>query len=143
MVKHIWWRRGENLQRTIHTTTEIRDQRFNLDAWAFLADGTDTICKVLRATITEIVTVNGGNHHVAKRHVSNGLSQLKRFVGVGCDWTTMSHITERAATGANGPQNHKGGGTVVETFRKVRARGFFTDRVKAVLTHRRFDTLNA
>ncbi|MNT51429.1 hypothetical protein D3C72_1883940 [compost metagenome] len=143
MVEHIRWRGGENIQRAIHTTTEIRHQRFNLNVRAFLTDGGDAICKVLRTAVAEIVTVNGGNHHVTQCHVGNGLGQLQWLVGVRGDRATVCHVAERAATGANRAQNHEGGRTVVETFRKVRARRFFTDRVKAVLTHRRFDTLNA
>ncbi|MNP16945.1 hypothetical protein D3C76_1093620 [compost metagenome] len=143
MVKHVRWRGGKNVQCAIHTTTEIRHQRFNLDGRAFLADGANAISKVLSTAVAEIVTVNGGNHHITQCHVSNGLSQFLRFIGVRCDWATVCHIAEWAATGANGPEDHEGCRTVVKTFRKVRARRFFTDGVKAILTHRRFDTLNA
>lgn len=45
----------------------------------------------------------------------------------------MGNVTERTAAGADGTQNHKCRGTVIETFSKVRAGGLFTDRVKAIL----------
>jgi hypothetical protein len=54
----------------------------------------------------------------------------------------MSNVAERAAAGTDGTQNHKRRGAVIETFSKVRARGFFTDGVKAILAHRRFDPLD-
>ncbi len=54
----------------------------------------------------------------------------------------MGDVTERTAAGADGTQNHKCRGTVIETFSKVRAGGLFTDRVKAIFAHRRFDPLD-
>ena len=44
----------------------------------------------------------------------------------------MGNVTERTTAGADGTQNHKCRGTVIETFSKVRARGLFTDRVKTI-----------
>ena len=55
----------------------------------------------------------------------------------------VGHVAERAATGADSAEDHKGRGTVVETLGQVRARGFLTDGVQAVFTHRGFDALNA
>ena len=54
----------------------------------------------------------------------------------------MGNITEWATTGTDIPQNHKRGGTMVETFRQVRAACFFTDRVQIIFAQGLFNVIN-
>lgn len=98
---------------------------------------------MLSTAVAQIVAVNRGDHHVTQRHVGDGLRQLFRLVGVRRDRAAVGHVAERAATGTDGAEDHKGGGTVVETLGQIRARGFLTDGVQAVFTHGGFDALNA
>ena len=46
VVKDVWWRCGQDIQRAVHTTTEIRHQRLNLNVRAFLANGSNAVSKV-------------------------------------------------------------------------------------------------
>src|SRR5690606_21568935 len=121
--KDVWWRCGQDIQRAVHTTTEIRHQRLNLNVWAFLANGSNAVSKVLSTPITQVITVNGGNDHITQRHISNGLRQFLRFVCIRRHRAAMSNIAERATAGTDSTQNHKRRGAVVETLSKVRARG--------------------
>ena len=55
----------------------------------------------------------------------------------------MGNVTEWATAGTDCAEDHKGCGSVIETFSQVRAGSFFADRVQAILAHCRFDALDA
>ena len=80
---------------------------------------------MLRAAVAQIVPVHRGNHHIAQAHGGNGFGEVFRFVFVQLVGTTVSHVAERAAAGADVAHNHKGGGTVAETFADIGAACFF------------------
>ncbi len=65
VVKHVRWIIAEDLQGAIHSATEVRHQGFDADLRALGADRTDAIGEVLRTAVTQIVAVDGGDHHVA------------------------------------------------------------------------------
>src|SRR5471030_3482693 len=119
MVKDIRRRGGKNFQCAFHTATEIRYQRLDFNGRVLFADSGDTVGKVLSTAITQVITVHGGDHHVAQTHIGDGLCQFFRFVSVRCRRATVGDVAEWATAGTNRAEDHKGRGTVVETFGKV------------------------
>src|SRR5690606_6767977 len=142
MVENIRRVIAQDLQCVIHTATEVGYQSFDFDIRVFHPNLTDTVSKVLGTTITEIITVNRGDNHIAQLHVGNGLRKLYRLFGIRRQRTAVGHVAERTTTSTDSTQNHEGRSTVTETLCQVRARGFLTHRVEVVLAHRRFDLLN-
>src|SRR2546428_7886535 len=51
----------------------------------------------------------------------------------------MTHVAERAATGADVAHDHEGGGAFTKAFADVRAAGLFTYGVQLLLTQDLFD----
>ena len=82
--------------------------------------------------ITKIIPVNGSDDHIAKLHLRNGVSQIVRFTRVDRLWASVSHITERTATGADIAENHKCCCTLPKALTKVGAAGFFANGVQIV-----------
>ncbi len=140
VVEHIRRRLIQQLQRAFHTAlaAEVRSQDFDLYVRTETADLFDAAGEVFGTAITQIVAVYRCDDHITQLHVGDGFSQIQRFGRVRRLRATMRDIAETATACANLAQNHKGCGTVAETFMDVRAAGFFADGDQMVLAQLRF-----
>ena len=139
VVHHIWRAGIQDAQSTVKTCTEVRHQHFNGRSGRVLAHLADTFHKVGSATITQVVTIYGGNHHVGQLHGTNGLGQVGGLVLVQRIGTTVAHVTEWATTCALVAHDHEGCRALAKAFPNIGTGGFFTHREQLVLAQRFLD----
>lgn len=77
--------------------------------------------------ILEIVSIRTGDDDIAKLERSDGLRNAMRLIGGGRLGSAVRQVAECAATGAQFPENQKGGRTVREAFGTVGAGSFAAD----------------
>ena len=84
--------------------------------------------EVSGTAIAQVVPVHRGDDDIAQTHGGNGLGQVVGFGRVGRPGAAVRHVAERAAAGADIPEDHEGGGAVVEALPEIRAIGLLADR---------------
>src|SRR5690606_11745245 len=107
------------VERDISPAPKIRHE--NLDAYARIqaAGLRDTLRKMISASITQIVAVDRGHHHVSQSHFLNGCGQLERLVrhqGIGA---AVRDIAERATTCADIAHYHERRRAGAEAFAEI------------------------
>ena len=80
-----------------------------------------------RATVPQVIPVHRSDHDVFQVHVLTVCASCSGFVRIRGQWPAVGHVTERAAAGADFPQDHEGGRALGETFVDVRTAGFLAD----------------
>ncbi|EME04866.1 hypothetical protein BS732_4450 [Bacillus subtilis MB73/2] len=143
VVENVWWSSSQDVQSSVHSTSEVWNQSFDLDLWRLFSDSSDTVSEVLSTTVSQVVSVNRSDNNVSQSHVSDSLSQLNWFVSVWSNWSTVSNVTEWTSSSTDSTQDHESSSTVVETFSQVWTTSFFTNRVQTVLSHSSLDTLDS
>ena len=64
VIKDVWQVCTQKIERFSATSAKIRSENFNLESRASGPQRTDTLCKMLRSAIAQIVTVHRGYYHV-------------------------------------------------------------------------------
>ena len=131
-----------DFKRNIHAPTVVRNKCFEQHARRQFADFANAVGKVLGTTVTQVIAVYRGDHHVLQAQISDGNRQAFRLIGVQWLRSAVAHVTERATTGADVTHDHEGRGTAREAFAQVRAGGFFAHAVQLVLTQQGLDTVD-
>ena len=94
----------------------------------------NAVGKMLGATITQIITVDRGDHHILQAHISNRGRQVDWLFGIQRIRTAVANVTERAATCTDVAHDHKGCGTAAETLSQIRTTGFLANGMQLMLT---------
>ena len=99
------------------------------------ADRQNGAAKMLRAAVSEIVTIDRGNDDMGKAELGHGIGNMFWFVGIERARQTGLHVTEGAGPRAGIAQDHEGRVLLFPAFADIRAAGLFADGHKAVFTH--------
>ena len=88
----------------------------------------NAICKMLGATIFQIISISRSDNHILQLHFFNCAGKLNRFILIKWLRFSMGHVTKRTTSSANISHNHKCGGTITKAFAKIWTRSFFANR---------------
>lgn len=109
---------------------KIRNEYFNGDARVEGPDGLDGLAEMFGATVVEVISSHGRDHHVLQSHPAGGLGDALGFVGL--QWQGLGGIdrAEAAGAGASIPGDHESGRTAAPTLPVIRTLGAFADGVQ-------------
>ena len=94
------------------------------------ANRLDRACKMIRATIFQIVSGDGGNDDVLQTHPAHRLRDAPRFILFQRERFSRSHGAKSAGPGAACTRDHHRRGALAPTFPAIRALRAFTDGVQ-------------
>src|SRR5205085_8966232 len=107
---------------------EVRCQDLDAGARALFSDRPDSLRKMLRTAIGEIVAVNRGDNDVGKAELEGGLRDVLRLVWVERTGHAGFHVTEGAGTGAGIAHKHESGEFIISALADIWADGLLVER---------------
>ena len=128
-------------ERTLHPTSKIGNQHFDSGMGTGLPHRSNAINKVLGAAITQVVTVDRGDHHIRQAKCGDGASEVCGLLRIERIGAAMADIAKRAAPRAFVTHDHERRGALSKAFTDVGATGLFADRVESVFAQDRLNFL--
>src|SRR5664280_1637768 len=83
-------------------------------------------CEDTGTAVGQIITVDGGYHHVLQAHALHGLRHSARLQQIQDPGFTAGYSTKAAGTRADVAEDHKRSGAVLPALAHVRAARFLT-----------------
>ena len=105
---------------------EIRRQYFD-DGPGSGADGQNTLIKMIRAAVRQIVARDGGDNNMAQAEAGGGLGDTLRLIGFQFFRLAARHRAKPARPSTDIPENHERGRAPRITFRSIGAASIFAD----------------
>ena len=120
----------EHGEEGVVLAVEVGHEDLDGDAGLGGAHGFDGLCEVIRATVHDVVTSDGGDDDVVQLHALHGLGHALGFVRF--ERERFGGLDGAKATGAGAAvaRDHEGRGALAPAFPTVRALSFLADGVQ-------------